>query len=160
NGGYFDGQDRATALVISDGQESGTSYNGFGGMLDVNTEGKVQLRSLIQQPYDVSENLAQATQSSPMLMLNGKRTEFTADEKASPRSIVAIDKKGRLLFIASPGLAFTLNEMADLLAKSDLDLVTALNLDGGSSTGLYVDAGDQKVTIDSYVNLPLVIVVR
>lgn len=160
NGGYFDGQGRATALVISDGDVSGTSYAGFGGMLDVNAAGKVQLRALVQQPYDASENLTQATQSSPMLLLNGKRTQFTADDKASPRSVVAVDKKGRLLFIASPGMAFTLNELANLLAKSDLDLVTALNLDGGSSTGLYVNAGEQKVTIDSYVNLPLVIVVK
>ncbi|HET8841984.1 MAG TPA: phosphodiester glycosidase family protein, partial [Ktedonobacteraceae bacterium] len=144
----------------SDGDASGTSYVGFGGMLDVNAEGKVQLRALVQQPYDESENLTQVTQSAPMLMLNGKRTEFDANDKASPRSIVAIDKKGRLLFIASPGLAFTLDEMATLLEKSDLGLVTALNLDGGSSTGLYVNAGNQKVTIDSYVNLPLVIVVK
>ena len=38
--------------------------------------------------------------------------------------------------------------------------VTALNLDGGSSTGLYVSAGSQSVAIDAYVNLPLVIVVK
>lgn len=160
NGGYFDGQGRATALVIADGQVSGTSYEGFGGMLNVNAAGQVQLRSLIQQPYDASEHLTQATQSSPMLMLNGKRTEFNANDKASPRSVVALDKKGRLLFIVSPGLAFTLDEMADLLEKSDLGLVTALNLDGGSSTGLYVHAGDQRVELDSYVNLPLVIAVK
>src|SRR5204863_2305170 len=29
NGGYFDNQNNATALVISNGQSSGTSYNGF-----------------------------------------------------------------------------------------------------------------------------------
>jgi hypothetical protein len=49
--------------------------------------------------------------------------------------------------------------MARLLASSDLGLVKALNLDGGSSTGLYVHAGNQQITIDSYVNLPLVVVV-
>ncbi len=35
NGGYFDQNDNATALVVSNGQASGTSYNGFGGMLSV-----------------------------------------------------------------------------------------------------------------------------
>lgn len=160
NGGYFDGLDHATALVISNGQASGASYQGFGGMLDVNAQGKVQLRSLIEQPYDPSENLTQATQCVPMLLLNGKRTRFDTDKKAAPRSVVALDKQGRLLFIVSPGLTFTLDEMADLLAKSDLSLTTALNLDGGSSTGLYVNAGNQSVSIDSYVNLPLVIVVK
>ena len=160
NGGYFDGTDHATALVIADGQAFGDSYEGFGGMLDVDAQGQVELRSLRDQPYDPAENLAQATQSSPMLLLNGVRTQFNADNKASPRSVVAIDKQGRLLFIVSSGIVFTLDEMATLLVQSDLDLVTALNLDGGSSTGLYVNAGSQHVAIDSYVNLPLVIVVK
>jgi exopolysaccharide biosynthesis protein len=160
NGGYFDGLDHAVALVVTDGQVFGTSYQGFGGMLDVNAQGQVQLRSLSEQPYDPSENLTQATQSWPMLLLDGKRTQFDANDKASPRSVVALDKQGRLLFIASPGVTFTLDEMATLLAQSDLGLVNALNLDGGSSTGLYVNAGSQSITIDSYTNLPLVIVVK
>ena len=160
NGGYFDGLDHATALVVSNGQTFGTSYQGFGGMLAVDAQGNVQLRSLHERPYDAAENLTQATQSSPMLLLNGQRTQFNTDAKMSPRSVVALDKQGRLLLIASPGPAFTLSELADLLAQSDLALVTALNLDGGSSTGLYVSAGSQSVAIDAYVNLPLVIVVK
>lgn len=160
NGGYFDGQDNATALVISNGHVFGTSYDGFGGMFDVDAQDHVQVRSLREQPYVPSEGLTQATQSTPMLLLNGKRTQFSADSKASPRSVVAMDKQGRLLFIVSPGVNFTLDDMANLLEKSDLGLVNALNLDGGSSTGLYVNAGSQKVTINSYVNLPLVIVVK
>jgi hypothetical protein len=160
NGGYFDSQDNATALVISNGQAFGTSYPDFGGMLDVDAQGNVQLRSLSEQPYDPSEGLTQATQCSPMLLINGQRTQFKSDAKTSPRSVAAIDKQGRLLFIVSPGIAFTLDDMATLLAKSDLGLVNALNLDGGSSTGLYVNAGSQSVELDSYVNLPLVIVVK
>lgn len=160
NGGYFDGLDHATALVVSNGKTFGTTYQGFGGMLSVDAQGNVQLRSLREKPYDPAENLTQATQCAPMLLLNGQRTQFDTDKKASPRSVVALDKQGRLLFIASPSIAFTLNDLADLLAQSDLSLVTALNLDGGSSTGLYVNAGSQSVAIDAYVNLPLVIVVK
>lgn len=160
NGGYFDASDRATALVIANGQASGTSYSGFGGMLDVDAQGNVQVRSLRDHPYDPSEGLKQATQCTPMLLLNGKRTQFDGGTKTSPRSVVALDKQGRLLFIASPGLAFTLDELATLLQKSDLGLVDALNLDGGSSTGMYVNAGSQSVELDSYVNLPIVVVVK
>src|SRR5260370_8205024 len=155
NGGYFDGQDNATALVVSNGQAFGTSYPDFGGMLDVDAQGNVQLRSMSKQLYDASEGLTQATQCSPMLLIDGQRTQFNSDAKASPRSVVAIDKQGRLLFIVSPGIAFTLDDMATLLAKSDLGLVNALNLDGGSSTGLYVNAGTQSVERYSYVNLPI-----
>ncbi|HJT58046.1 MAG TPA: phosphodiester glycosidase family protein [Ktedonobacteraceae bacterium] len=161
NGGYFDAQDNATALVVSNGQASGQSYQGFGGMLSVNAQGAISLRSLHQQPYDPnSEQLEQATQSSPMLVLDGKRTQFNADASMTPRSVVATDKQGRLLFIVSPGQVFSLDELADQLVASDLSINNALNLDGGASTGLYVNAGNQHVAIDSSAMLPIVIIVR
>ena len=161
NGGYFDDQDNATALVVSNGQVFGQSYQGFGGMLSVSAGGTISLRSLRQHPYDPSsEQLKQATQSSPMLVLNGKRTQFDADASMTPRSVVAMDKQGRLLFIASPGQVFTLGELADQLVSSDLSINNALNLDGGASTGLYVNAGSQHVTLDSASKLPIVIIVK
>jgi uncharacterized protein YigE (DUF2233 family) len=161
NGGYFDDQNKATALVVSNGQSFGTSYNGFGGMLSVNDRGSISLRSLSQHPYDPNnEQLNQATQSSPMLVLNGKATQFNADAGGSRRSIVAIDKQGRLLLIASPSMAFSLGELEDLLVSSDLSIDRALNLDGGASTGLYVNSGKQKVAIDSVAKVPIVIIVR
>ncbi len=161
NGGYFDQNDAATGLVVANGQAYGTSYNGFGGMLSVDTQGNVKLRSLNQQPYDPNtEQLQQATQSSPMLMIDGKRTQFEADAASQRRTVVAQDTQGRLLFIASPGSAFSLDELADILASSDLSLKTALNLDGGASTGMYVNAGNQHVAIDSVTTLPIVIIVK
>ena len=161
NGGYFDQQDNATALVVSNGKVFGESYSGFGGMLSVNAHGTVNLRSLRQQPYDPNtEQLEQATQSAPMLMSGGKRTQFSADASQTRRSVVAMDKQGRLLFIASPGQVFSLDQLADQLVSSDLSIETALNLDGGSSTGLYVNGGSSHVTIDSLAKLPLVIIVK
>ena len=161
NGGYFDEQNNATALIVSNGQAYGTSYDGFGGMLSVDAQGHISLRSLHQQPYDPNnEQLQQATQSSPMLILNGQATQFNANAAGSRRSIVAMDRQGRLLFIASPNPAFSLGELADLLVASDLSIDRALNLDGGASTGLYVNSGSQHVSIDSIARLPIVVIVR
>ena len=160
NGGFFDQNDRATALVVSNGQAFGETYTGFGGMLSVDAQGRIRLRSLRQQPYNANEQLSQAIQSSPTLVLDGKRTQFNADTSQNRRSIVAMDRQGRMLFIASPSQVFTLNQLADLLTSSDLSIDIALNLDGGSSTGLYVNGGSQHVAIDSYVRLPLVVIVK
>jgi uncharacterized protein YigE (DUF2233 family) len=128
-------------------------------MLSVDTQGNVQLRSLRDQPYDSSEQLQQATQSSPMLVINGQRTQFTADAELQRRSVVATDKQGYLLLIASPAQEFTLDDMATLLANSDLSIQNALNLDGGASTGLYV-TGKQPVSIDPLLEIPIVIEVK
>jgi uncharacterized protein YigE (DUF2233 family) len=161
NGGYFDQQFYATALVISNGKVFGQSYAGYGGMLSVDTRGTLSLRSLRQQPYNPnSEQLEQATQSIPMLMLAGKRTQFNADASQTRRSIVAMDKQGQLLFIVSQNSIFSLDELADQLVSSDLSIKVALNLDGGSSTGLYVNGGSSHVEIDSLAKLPIVIIVK
>jgi uncharacterized protein YigE (DUF2233 family) len=161
NGGYFDQQDNATALIVSNGKVFGESYVGFGGMLSVETHGKVNLRSLSQQPFDPSkEQLQQATQSLPMLVLGGKRTQFSADASQPRRSVVAMDKQGRLLFIVSPNQVFSLDQLADQLVSSDLSIDAALNLDGGASTGLYANAGSSHVAIDSLVRLPIVIIIK
>ena len=71
-----------------------------------------------------------------------------------------MDRQGRLLFIVSPSQAFTLNELADLLQNSDLSLQTALNLDGGSSTGIYLRGDNQNVSLDPITTLPIVISVK
>jgi uncharacterized protein YigE (DUF2233 family) len=161
NGGYFDQQGNATALVVSNGKVFGASYAGFGGMLSVDAHGMVSLRSLRQQPYNPNkEQLEQATQSAPVLMLGGKRTQFSADASQTRRSVVAMDKQGRLLFIASPGQVFSLDQLADQLASSGLSIDVALNLDGGASTGLYVNGGSSHVAIDSLVKPPIVVIIK
>ena len=161
NGGFFDQQFYATALVVSYGKVFGQSYSGFGGMLSVDSRGSLSLRSLHEQPYNSnSEQLEQATQSAPMLMLGGKRTQFSADASQTRRSVVAMDKQGRLLFLVSPNPIFSLDELADQLVSSDLSIKVALNLDGGSSTGLYVKGGSSQVSVDSLAKLPLVIIVK
>lgn len=161
NGGYFDQNDRATALVISNGQSYGSTYSGFGGMLSVASNGSINLRSLSQQPYDPGDSLTQAIQCSPMLVAGGKRTQFNDTSSQSRRSMVAMDSQGKLLFISSPDEVFSLDQLADMLVSSDLSIKTALNLDGGASTGLFVNGNEQThVTIDSYVLLPLVVIVK
>jgi uncharacterized protein YigE (DUF2233 family) len=159
NGGYFNAQDQAEALVVSNGQAQGVSYADCCGMFQVDAQGNASVRSLTDQPYDPSEQLQQATQSRPMLVQNGKRTQFQEDASSSRRTVVAMDTQGRILFIVCPSESLTMDELADLLANSDLSIETALNLDGGSSTGLYIN-GDQKVTLDSVNPLPIVITAK
>jgi uncharacterized protein YigE (DUF2233 family) len=161
NGGYFDKHNRATGLVISDGQSYGTSYPDFGGLFAVDAHGNVILRPLSQQPYDPdTEQLQQATEASPMLVINGKRTQFNANASSSSRTVVALDTEGHLLFIISPERAFTLDEMADVVSSSDLHLQTALNLDGGASTGMFIKTTNQNISLASISNLPIVIMIR
>jgi len=161
NGGFFDENDRATGLVIFDGVARGETYQGFGGMVVIGADGQFELRSLRQQPYDPDELLQQAMQSAPMLIQpGGEISDLDADEDRSRRSVIAQDRQGRVLLIAVDLPLVTLPELAQALAQSDLDLDAALALDGGRSTGLFVNGEQQRIAINSFDEVPLVITVE
>ncbi len=161
NGGFFTEDFQTTALVISDGTASGTSYEGFGGMLAVTDSGEVTIQPLRDQPYDPSVPLVQAMQSFPMLVFpGGVAAQVEDSNEEARRTAIAIDRAGRLLVIVCGEPVFTLNELAQWLVTSDLEVDRALNFDGGSSTGLYIDAGAAQERIDPFTRLPLVLLVE
>jgi uncharacterized protein YigE (DUF2233 family) len=160
NGGFFDEAGRAVALVVHEGRSSGESYVGRGGMFAVTPEGEVWLRGLAEAPYDPAEPVAEALQGWPMLVRPGGEVAYThEDGERSRRSAVAVDSAGRPLLIAAPTAAFTLRELATWLAASDLEIASAVNLDGGSSTGLIVRSEAAPERIDPFAPLPIVLLV-
>ncbi|MBN1889236.1 MAG: phosphodiester glycosidase family protein [Thermoflexales bacterium] len=161
NGGYFTPEKAATALVVSDGARSEQSYVGFGGMFAVH-DGQVEVRSLAASPYSPSEPLEQAVQAFPMLVQPGGFQAVTEDDgKLARRTVVGQDRAGRIVFLLSAQPLFSLKTLSAFLAASDLDLDTALNLDGGTSSGLwYTDQAGQPFGVDSWVYVPAVIVVE
>jgi len=158
NAGYFTEDYHATGMIISDGTRSGQSYTGFGGMFAVRAD-KVEVRWLVAKPYSSSEPLRQAVQAFPMLVHSGGKAGLSEDDgQIARRSVVGQDRKGRIVFVVSPDAFFTLKNLAAFLAASDLELDTALNLDGGPSSGLML-AGPAGLTgVDSWIKVPAVIV--
>ncbi len=161
NGNYFDPQNRALGLVIQNGQVvGGAPYQGFGGMFAVAGD-EVRVRWNVNEPYS-DEPLAEALQNFPMLVLPGgtPNLEIDDNQQLAPRTAVGQDRAGRILFVVSPGLTFTLTDFGKWLAASDLELNAALNLDGGTSAGLVLQQGDVSFGTDSWVAVPDVIVVQ
>ncbi len=158
NAGYFTEDHHATGLVISDGVRSGKSYTGFGGMFAVQGD-RVQVRWLVARPYDPTESLRQAVQAFPMLVHSGGRPGVTEDDgNLARRTVVGQDRRGRIVFLVSPDLFFTLKSLSTFLVASDLELDTALNLDGGTSSGLMLAGRAGPTGTDSWVKVPAVIV--
>jgi uncharacterized protein YigE (DUF2233 family) len=158
NGGYFTELNVATGLIVSNGQASGASYGDFAGMLAVTAEGP-ELRWLGERPYDPNETLVAAVQSFPLLVKPGGLVGFPdEDGLVNRRTVVAQDRQGRILFLVAPGGYFTLHQLSIYLVNSDLDLDIALNLDGGTSTGLLL--AEPAEGIGAYTLLPAVITVH
>lgn len=160
NANFFDPQGNALGLVVADGVPYGQAYQGMGGMLQVQNGG-VRVRSTILEPY-AGEPLEQAVQAFPMLMTNGQASfANTQGDRISRRTVVAQDVQGRILLIATTSLVgMRLVDLSTYLASTDLQIVNAVNLDGGGSTLLSLDVpGQPRYEILSLDAVPTVLAV-
>lgn len=157
NGGYFTETYEATGLVVADGIAYGTSYRGFGGMLTIDGQGP-ELRQLAQRPYNPAEYLLGGLQSFPMLVLPDQQAGYVEEgDLPSRRTVIGQDHQGRFIFLVASSGTFTLAELSLFLLGSDLDLRLALNLDGGSSSGILL--ADPVEGVLPFSLLPTVITV-
>jgi uncharacterized protein YigE (DUF2233 family) len=157
NGGFFTEANEATGRIVVDGQASGISYVDFGGMLAI-TEAGPEIRWLVERPYLPDEPLRYALQSFPMLVKPGGGLGYP-DEDGSParRTVIGMDGDGRFLIILARKGNLTLHQLSKWLTNSDLELDVALNLDGGTSSGLILDNPREELL--SFVLLPSVITI-
>ena len=162
NGGYFSINNKRylpDGLTVLHSQASGKTFSGFGGMLAIH-EDKAELRWLVEKPYNPAERLQAALQSFPILVEPGGKLGFPDErdnQARARRTVIAQDKKGRILFLIAPNGYFTLHQLSVYLTESDLNLDIALNLDGGGSTGILV--AKPREMISSGTLLPFVILV-
>ncbi|MCS6846949.1 MAG: phosphodiester glycosidase family protein [Anaerolineae bacterium] len=160
NGGFFDEANRATGLLIADGRAFGRSYRGFGGMFALR-EGKPSLQWLRTHPYRFDPAIEQAVQSFPMLVVDAQRVEGISDNgQRNRRSFIALDREGYVLLGVTQMAQWTLTDLAGFLAASpELRVVDALNLDGGGSSGLWVDSSLSGFSMNSFEPVPSAIAI-
>jgi uncharacterized protein YigE (DUF2233 family) len=157
NASFFTEAFTAVGLVVADGQVSGQSLIGYGGMFQVTGE-TVRVRSLVQEPYQ-GEILDQAVQAFPMLIETGGQIARTGDgfDTPSHRTMVAQDTQGRILFMVTPLGTLTFRNAQQWLSDSGLNIAVAFGLDGGKSTGMYARASDGELLHPSIDPIPVVI---
>lgn len=167
NAGFFQPDYQPAGLLATDGEVFGLSfdqidaqYYGFAGMFSV-SDGRPGLRKLGTAPYQPGERLDQAVQGLPMLLeTGGMPVSFDLPDRVARRTAIAIDRSGAVLLVSLPASMVSLYHLRDWLASaSELQLDAALNLDGGPSTGLALEAGAWSLAFDSYSKVPSVLVV-
>jgi len=160
NANFFDPQAMILGLLVVDGVGYGQPYQDRGGTFAV-LDGIPRVRSNIQEPY-VGEAFEQAVQGFPMLVLNGEASySNTRDNQVSRRTVVAQDSSGRILLMMTPLIGITLSDLSVFLAGSDMEIVNALNLDGGGSSMLYYrpPGTELPITFPSLDPVPAVLAV-
>lgn len=141
------GENRHIGLLVGPDGALSPLRSGWGGVLLV----RGHKASLAVAPSSLSGDLRLGLQGWPMLVRSGKPAPGLNDSDAAARTAAAVDNQGRIIFIADV-TSSTLAEFARFLAASDLQIAQAVNLDGGSSTGLRYRAtlNDPAAGYDSF----------
>lgn len=142
NGNYFHPDRTSLGLVISDGKqlhglERAKLLSGF----IIFKPGHLALLRVEQ--YKPDPAITQALQTGPFLVDHGLPVAGLEATRRAERTAVLTDGKGNgALLVCETGV--TLAELAEILTTpgviTEWRVERALNLDGGSSTGMWVDA--------------------
>ncbi len=158
NSSFFDQAHHAVGQLTTDSVSGGQPHDRMDGAFYLTAIGATvwPLRGWVKPP---GLQILQSVESFPMLLLPGGllNPDIANDPRAARRTVVAVDRSGNVLFIVTASGTFTLYGMAVWLANSDLDIDTALNFDGGSSSGLAVWTPQGMWGFDSISQVPAVI---
>lgn len=151
NGGYFQPDFRPVGLEIADGREihGPETAKLLAGVLSVRG-GTIEITRSAR--FRSSGDLRQAIQCGPMLVENGKPTAGLNAERPARRTVVATDGHGQwaLLYITSVTLADTARILTTPGVLRGWTPATALNLDGGSSSGLWAASSPATVSLPEF----------
>lgn len=138
NGGYFTPEFQPLGLVVSQGKRAGVFERSslLGGVFLVR-KGKAML--LWRDEFTEVSGITDLLQAGPRLLNGGKSVTGLDALRRRPRTILLTDNNGHWA-IGSTGWV-SLREIADILATpgiiTEFAMERALNLDGGSSCGLW-----------------------
>jgi uncharacterized protein YigE (DUF2233 family) len=139
NGGYFKPDRTPLGLAVRQGVEIHPleHANLLSGVVSV-TPAAITIQRTAA--FKASTTVREALQAGPFLVEHGKPITGLNAAKSAARTVVFQDAKGRTGFLI--GKSATLAEMAEILATAKIfpegRIVQALNLDGGTSTALWV----------------------
>lgn len=154
NAGYFDEDYELVTRTISKNGAAGPLLSGETGFFHEDTGGW-KLSATPQQ-----DRAYQLLQSYPLLVENGEALLETSAEDQAQRTVIAMNEAGMIYFIVAEYGVLTLAQLSQALADLDQPkLSVALNLDGGSSTGLAISSDSVDYLDDSFM-VPSVVAIR
>ncbi len=146
NAGQYYPDRRPMGLFMKGGRNLGTRrLKDWKGLLVAEPGGikgipRARIFDLDHETFDASTTpYGIVLQSFMILDRDGRKRVRRSDWRAN-RTVVAADRRGRLLVLHTEG-AYTLWELADWLSRSDLDVREAMAMDGGFEAQMSVRSG-------------------
>ena len=153
NANFYDSAGKAIGWLVEDGNSWVQPHPRYGGALIVRGKTvRVITRAALDQPVD------HAVQGFPTLVRSGAAANRLNDVALARRSVMAEDQQGRILFFHVGGIGMTLSGFANWLVEQPLEIVNAVNLDGGGSSMLIFKA-DANIHNHSRDSVPAVLAI-
>lgn len=152
NGSYFNEQYQVVTRTVVNGQAAGKILSGATGLAQTAADNQWSIT-----PWSGENIIANTAIQSYPLLLNAGNSFTGGSTDTAQRSVLAQASDGSLYIIVAEYGVWSLQELAKVLStKIDLDLRYALNLDGGTSTGLFV-SNDTAFYSDDSLLVPSVL---
>ncbi len=154
NANFFDENRKAMGLII-DQKKIKNPLHPSSWWASFLVAGKKALIQLKPNPQQLKKQDF-AVQAGPRLVIAGQVPKLKSH--VSAKSAIGIDDTGKIVIVATQG-QMDIRDFARYLSLSKksggLGLKHALNLDGGSSTQLYINSGDFNFEIPSFIKVPV-----
>ncbi|MBM4284367.1 MAG: phosphodiester glycosidase family protein [Deltaproteobacteria bacterium] len=150
NAGYYAPGGKPVGLILMDGKTLGPLRNPrMRGMFVAEPKGmspdlpRATILDLVNSPLTPQKlPWTQGVQSFPLLLDYKGRIRVSPSEKVSHRTVVATDRQGNILVFNTADAYFTLYNLAQFLKASAFEIDSALNLDGGRESQLFIKTKD------------------
>ena len=147
NGGYFQPDLTPVGLLISQGKLIHPLERAklLSGVFFVRKQKPALVRV---QHFSDAVGISDAIQCGPFLVESGRIVAGLNKRRSAPRTFVFLTRES--IWGAGICRSVTLAELSEILTIADLQpngpITEALNLDGGSSTGFYLERGSQSIS--------------
>jgi len=157
NAAYFDENFNPTGRFIYNNDDITTqNYSSNSAGTVIINNGKLEILNQSEYKKRAINPGEKVFQSFPFLIINSK-AQLTEDSHQIARRTILAETDSQLLIIVVDQTAISLYNLMNVLLESDLHIKTALNLDGGQSTGMTIDTNSYQGEILSITPLPLVL---
>ncbi len=164
NANFFDTEGSPLGLMIPATREANKKVQLGGRLLTGVFSIRDGLPSVVSRSTFNSDKVEFALQAGPILYLKGTPTRFNSPSQTSRRSGMAVTKSNEVVIFSTllrfPGTS--LEDMQGVLGKTGLEIMDALNLDGGGSSQFYLKPSQkrEKIFISGGDEVPVALVVR
>lgn len=153
NANFFDTKSEPLGLVIKDKKELHPFKNISWWSILCFSRGQTKI---IHSSQFQNQKCEQAIQAGPRLVVNGQVPKLK--DESSRKTAIGINQKGELFFVVSEQ-PLPIKALAQVFQKPEksggLGCVQAINLDGGSSSQMFIQTKKLQLHVPSFIQFPV-----